>query len=376
MAWALMESKIHNARSRKAARALLRRAVALNPERHSDILKWRVFLDWKEAGEAAVEAVRSALSSGEAAVSSASPVASSTSSPTAAAATAAATSSALGGGGDAGSRLRQCVSGSSERGSASSCGGSSLSATATAYSGGIAVPATAEAAAAVAEAAAAAAVRVGVPEVAGGRAAGAAAVVAENVDVSSSSLSWTRVAESAEGRRSRIRAEKKERSLATDLLALCKTVGDDYTAEHEASTALGMCKVARQKVMAKHEVRFEELAGELERTGKGLIDGSAGRGRELSGSWRLVFTTCTTCDRILLRAGASLFPPSYDYYGHAWHYTPPPLPPPLRPVGMRFYTNPPPKPRSQTIDVLRDPFLRLNIFFVHGVVDVFTNRQD
>ncbi|CAM9512381.1 unnamed protein product, partial [Laminaria digitata] len=203
MAWALMESKIHNARSRKAARALLRRAVALNPKRHSDVLKWRVFLDWKEVGEAAVEAVRSALSSGEATT---------------------------------------------------------------------VIPATA-----------------------GVGAAGAAAAAAA----------------SADSRRSRVRAEEKERGLATDLLALCKTVGDDYTAEHEASTALGMCKVTREKVMAKHEVRFEELAGELEKTGKGLAGGVGGAGggeqRELSGSWRLVFTTCTTCDRILLRAGSDFY---------------------------------------------------------------------
>lgn len=62
MAWALMESKIHDARSRKVARALLHRAVALNPRRHAAVLSWRVFVDWKEAGEAAVEAVRSVVS--------------------------------------------------------------------------------------------------------------------------------------------------------------------------------------------------------------------------------------------------------------------------------------------------------------------------
>lgn len=69
MAWALMESKIHNARSRKVARALLRRAVALNPKRHAGVLAWRVFLDWKEAGEAAVEAVRSVISNEQPVVS-------------------------------------------------------------------------------------------------------------------------------------------------------------------------------------------------------------------------------------------------------------------------------------------------------------------
>lgn len=256
MAWALMESKIHNPRSRKAARALLRRAVALNPKRHSSILKWRVFMDWKEAGEAAVEAVRSALSSGEAAVS-ASSVASPPSPTAAASAAAAATSSTLGG--DTDSLQRQGVS-ASERRSSSHGQSSSM--------------------------------------------AEAVAGVAENVDVSSQSLSWTRVAESADSRRSRIRSEAKERGLATDLLALCKTMGDDFTAEHEASAALGIGKVTREKVMAKHQVRFEELAGELEKTGKGLAggDGAAGE-RELGGSWRLVFTTCTTCDRILLRAG-------------------------------------------------------------------------
>lgn len=62
MAWALMESKIHDERSRKVARALMHRAVALNPRRHAAVLSWRVFLDWKEAGEAAMEAVRSAVS--------------------------------------------------------------------------------------------------------------------------------------------------------------------------------------------------------------------------------------------------------------------------------------------------------------------------
>ncbi|CAM9916975.1 unnamed protein product, partial [Hapterophycus canaliculatus] len=66
LAWALMESKIHSARARKTAWALLRRAVALNPKKHSKVLKWTMFnrdLDWVEAaGGAAVQAVRSALS--------------------------------------------------------------------------------------------------------------------------------------------------------------------------------------------------------------------------------------------------------------------------------------------------------------------------
>jgi len=64
-----MESKIHTERSRKVSLALLRRAIALNPRKNSRVLKWALFaaakdLDWVEsAGGAAVDAVRSALSS-------------------------------------------------------------------------------------------------------------------------------------------------------------------------------------------------------------------------------------------------------------------------------------------------------------------------
>ncbi|CAM9982984.1 unnamed protein product [Discosporangium mesarthrocarpum] len=44
MAWALFESKIRDCeRSKKVALALIRRAIALNPDRHSSVLKWKIF---------------------------------------------------------------------------------------------------------------------------------------------------------------------------------------------------------------------------------------------------------------------------------------------------------------------------------------------
>ncbi|CAM9486892.1 unnamed protein product [Choristocarpus tenellus] len=43
MAWGLFESKMQDERALRIARALLRRAVALNPARHSNVLKWRMF---------------------------------------------------------------------------------------------------------------------------------------------------------------------------------------------------------------------------------------------------------------------------------------------------------------------------------------------
>lgn len=69
VAWALMESKIKNsAHSRRRAWALIRRAIALNPNKNRRVLSWSVFaadLGLAEAaggGVAVVEAVRSALS--------------------------------------------------------------------------------------------------------------------------------------------------------------------------------------------------------------------------------------------------------------------------------------------------------------------------
>ncbi|CAN0017391.1 unnamed protein product, partial [Ectocarpus sp. 6 AP-2014] len=69
VAWALMESKIKNsAHSRRRAWALIRRAIALNPNKNRRVLSWSVFaadLALAEAaggGAAVVEAVRSVLS--------------------------------------------------------------------------------------------------------------------------------------------------------------------------------------------------------------------------------------------------------------------------------------------------------------------------
>lgn len=319
MAWALMESKIHNARSRKAARALLRRAVALNPKRHADILKWRVFLDWKDVGEAAVEAVRSALSNGEVGVSNASSAVSLPSSTGDVSGGVAENRGAAVRGGDGGPSLRGqagLVSGArGVGGDASSSRGRVSLSSSLLQSAAVAVPPSAEA---VVTAAAA---------TAGAPAAGAVVVADGGVGASPPPqpvLSGMRAADCVLDSRTRALSAEKERGLSNALLALCKTVGDDLTAEHEEST-MGVCKDAREKVMAKHAARFEELAGGLEKMGKSLAGGiGADEGeRELSGSWRLVFTTCTTCDRILLRAGMFLSPPPLFYAPS------PPPPPPL-----------------------------------------------
>lgn len=193
MAWALMESKVHNARSRNIARALLRRAVALNPAKNSPVLKWAVFkadFNWVEAaaaGEAAVEAVRSALAP------------------------------------------------SSSR--------------------------------------------------------------AEAAAVTSSSAGAKR-----SPRRKTTRAvEKEEIGFSAELLELCRT--KKALQQPRSAAAVPAAVPTETATPAVPSARFEELAGELERRG----GGAEGSGRELIGSWRLVFTTCEACDRVLTRSGASSF---------------------------------------------------------------------
>ncbi|CAM9557355.1 unnamed protein product, partial [Scytosiphon promiscuus] len=214
LAWALMESKIHNARARKTAWALLRRAVALNPKKHSKVLKWTMFtrdLDWVEAaGGAAVQAVRSALSP-------------------------------------------------------------------------------------------AASTRVG----------------NETVE--------------RRGKASASRAEaRREAEVATELQALCHTneallreqedqgtteAGGNAVESHgrtlpfasSSSPAGGMPVPAASPTNTASSLapsaRFRELAGELEKVGAGAEAGV----RALSGTWRLVFTTCKECDRVLVRTGAEVY---------------------------------------------------------------------
>lgn len=213
LAWALMESKIHNARARKTAWALLRRAVALNPKKHSKVLKWTMFtrdLDWVEAaGGAAVQAVRSALS----------------------------------------------------------------------------------------------------PAVA--------------VTGASTSVSNETVERREKASTSRAQA-KRETEIATELQALCHSKEallreQEMQAEaggnesippfpYSSSPHGGMPVPAASPTTAATALapsaRFQELAGELEKVGGGAEGGV----RALSGTWRLVFTTCKECDRVLVRTGAFSIP--------------------------------------------------------------------
>lgn len=216
LAWALMESKIHNARARKTAWALLRRAVALNPKKHSKVLKWTMFtrdLDWVEAaGGAAVQAMRSVLSPAPA------PAGESTSVRN-------------------GTAARRCKASTS-------------------------------------------------------------------------------------------RAEaKRETEIATELQALChsneallreqevqgtRESGGKAADNHQRTTPPlsphgGMPVPAASPTSTASSLapsaRFRELAGELEKNGAGAEGGV----RALSGTWRLVFTTCKECDRVLVRTGAFYF---------------------------------------------------------------------
>ena len=220
LAWALMESKLKNVRSQKIAKALLRRAVALNPKKNSPVLRWAVFEDLEAAGGAAVQAVRSALA------------------PPAAA-------------------LRPSPSSSP--------------------------PPLSQAPPP--------------PPVAASVAAVDAAAIAAGSSSSSSSRRTTRA------------EEMEERVFATELLELCRTNQALQVQEEERQLlqevpvpvpAAAPAPATVQAASAAPSARFEELAGELERRG----GGAEGRGRELCGSWKLVFTTCTECDRLLTRTGA------------------------------------------------------------------------
>lgn len=267
-----MESKIKNARSRKVARALLRRAVALNPSRHSDVLRWRVFLDWKEASEAAVEAVKSALSNGQTVMT----VSTVVSSPPVTAVTAVAAAVV-------------------EAGAAA--------ATATAGAGW---PAALEAQLQPS------------PQLAA--AAGAPGTVLE------SCLGWsspTAVASRAAPRQavdlvagwSKRWSREREDKMSNELLALCKAVEDGTTesiaAAADEGTHVSVGESTRAEA-ARHAGRFKELAEELERMGRGAVGVGEGGERELSGSWKLVFTTCAACDKVLTRAGA-VFPLAFAF---------------------------------------------------------------
>lgn len=105
----------------------------------------------------------------------------------------------------------------------------------------------------------------------------------------------------------------EERVFATELLELCRTNQALQVQEEERQLlqevpvpvpvpvpAAAPAPATVQAASAAPSARFEELAGELERRG----GGAEGRGRELCGSWKLVFTTCTECDRLLTRTGA------------------------------------------------------------------------
>lgn len=242
-----MESKIRTERSRKISLALLRRAIALNPKKNSRVLNWAMFaaakdLDWVESAGGA------AVDAVRSALSPPLPVSrpasrSSSSSPATAPA---ATCASAGGGG-------------------------------------------------------------------GGR----------------------------QGRRRITRAEQKEeRGFAMELLALCRSKEALQTEEerqrqqqqqpekaasvtaghhsspcssspplpstsdlHSAAPAPAAVAAATTPAYsAAPSARFVELAGELERRAGGAERG----GRELYGSWKLVFTTCAECNRVLARTGASL----------------------------------------------------------------------
>lgn len=267
MAWALMESKLHNARSRKVARALLRRAVALNPSRHAGVLKWRVFLDWKEASEAAVEAVRSALSNGQTVIT----VSSEQSATVTPAAPASKVTEGRGGNAPSAAAAVSTTTAGEHRTEERSHGRGGASTS----SGNAAVAPSSPRSQAG-----------GVRELPSARQASPPHQVVNFV------TGW--------GRKW---AEEKEHGLSTDLLQLCEALAEDA-----ASGSAGAGGKSVHDPM--RVVRMKELAAELERTGRGLVGGFDGGGRELSGTWRLVFTTCTTCNRILTRAGTTMRAPS------------------------------------------------------------------
>lgn len=221
MAWALMESKIRNPRSRKVARALLRRAVSLNPKRHSNILRWRVFLELKEAGEAAVEIMCNTLATSPP-VTSSSTTASASATTLATAATAERISSIP----DA-SIARDATS----KGSAQ--GGSSGSASSGAPADFI-----------------------------------------------------TRWAKRM--------AATKERSLSSEVLAMCVAA----TKAKQEGRANGRPGAEKED----QATRLEEAIRSLEDRGRGHVGDSA-HGRVLSGSWRLAYTNCPVCERVLTREG-------------------------------------------------------------------------
>lgn len=88
------------------------------------------------------------------------------------------------------------------------------------------------------------------------------------------------------------RSEKKESLLADELLTLCDSqlggsAGVDGVGE-------GMSDAAVR--------RMHEVVGQLEERGRGDVGGCM-EGRGLAGGWRLAFTTCAVCTRVLIRTG-------------------------------------------------------------------------
>ena len=252
MAWALMESKMNDPRSKKVATALLRRAVALNPRRHAGVLKWGIFASWKEAGEAAMEVVCSALSHGQMATTA--PFESGALPTSGVVDTTGAPPSA-----DVMSALREEALLINDKHPDSHPGTWFTTAGSIASAGTLAV---------------------------------------SSVFYPSPS---PREALEFVSRWGKTKSEEKELSLAAGVLDLC---GEGVETRVPVSAASASVKSRRRNVAPGWD-RFEEVLWQLERLGKGVVGGTESGGRELGGTWRLAFTTCTACNRALSRTGVA-----------------------------------------------------------------------
>lgn len=251
MAWGLMESKMYEARSKKVANALIRRAVALNPRRHANVLKWGILFDLKQAGEAAMEAMYSELSHGQAVMN---PPSKAWSTPLVAPTNA----------------TDGAVKVSYSTGGIFSIRGEAL--------------------------------RVQNGESRGGRSRHSGqgwftTPPSPFLHPSSSPRQALEFVNRMGGKWSK----EKEDALAADILEFCQNSGNNLA--KDCATSAGNSSV--------QTARFKEVLLQLEKAGKGVVDTGNGNERALGGTWQLVFTTCTTCDRVIRRAGTT-------------HHSPPP----------------------------------------------------
>lgn len=254
-----MESKTYEARSKKVAYALLRRAVALNPHRHANVLKWSILFDLKQAGEAAMEAMYSELSHGQAVMN---PSFKAWSTPLMAPM----------------NTTEGAVEVSYSTGGIFSIKGKAL--------------------------------RVGNGESGGVRSRSNGQGWFTTTDPARHSSSSPRQALEFVSRMGGKWSKEREDVLATDILDLCQSSGN-FAAKNCATCAGNSSVQTRHGPAVEWSAKFKEVLLQLEKAGKGVGDTGNSNERALGGTWQLVFTTCTTCDRVIRRAGTT-------------HHSPPP----------------------------------------------------